>query len=78
MSSYKPEDYYVDSENEEYMTRVVVDTCARCFWIYSNEGDERMIQCEKVEEFMEVLTLIRAVVDEDMIAYNGPLVAKSL
>ena len=47
--SYQPDDYKVDNEDEEYLTRVVVDTCARKFFMYSNQGDTREIQCDSVD-----------------------------
>ena len=72
-----PEDLKVKDEDEEYLTRVVIDTCARTFRLYSNEGDERIITCDSLEEFMNLLDLIRKVVDEDIVAYVGPLTSNS-
>ena len=60
-------------ENDEYLTRVVVDTCARTFRLYSNEGDDRVVSCDSMDEFMNVLELVRKVVDEDIVAYSGPI-----
>ena len=53
-----PEDLKVKDEDEEYLTRVVIDTCARTFRLYSNEGDERIITCDSLEEFMNLLDLL--------------------
>tara|TARA_B100000902_G_scaffold104814_2_gene106993 strand:+ start:6580 stop:6807 length:228 start_codon:yes stop_codon:yes gene_type:complete len=72
---YAPDDYYVESEDEEYLIRIVVDTCARKFYLYSNMGGTKVIQCESVDQFMEVLDLTRSVVDEDTIAYADPIIA---
>ena len=44
---------------------------------YSNEGDERIITCDSLEEFMNLLDLIRKVVDEDIVAYVGPLTSNT-
>ena len=68
-------DKYRAEEDDEYLTRVVIDTCARTFRLYSNEGDERIVDCDSMEEFMNVLDLVRKVVDEDIVAYVGPLTA---
>ena len=67
-------DKYRAEEDDEYLTRVVIDTCARTFRLYSNEGDERIVNCDSMEEFMNVLELVRKVVDEDIVAYVGPLI----
>ena len=36
----------------------------------SNEGGEKIVECDNMEEFMNVLELVRAVVDEDVVAYS--------
>ena len=72
-----PEDLKIKNEDEEYLTRVVIDTCARTFRLYSNEGDEREVNCDSPEEFMNLLDLIRKVVDEDIVAYVGPLISNT-
>jgi len=76
-SSYDKDDYALDNENDEHLTRVVIDTCARTYRLLSNEGDEKVIECDSVEEFMNVLELVRAVVNEDIIAYTDMLVTDS-
>ena len=68
-------DKYIAEEDDEYLTRVVIDTCARTFRLYSNEGDERIVNCDSMEEFMNVLELVRKVVDEDIVAYVGPIIS---
>tara|TARA_R100000951_G_C2635213_1_gene179056 strand:- start:1328 stop:1465 length:138 start_codon:yes stop_codon:yes gene_type:complete len=45
--------------------------------MYSNTGDVREVECEEVSQFMDVLELVRAVVDEDMVAYTEPRVAST-
>ena len=70
-----PEDFHAN-EDDEYLTRVVIDTCARNFYMYSNEGGKRKIICDSVDEFMTVLELVRTVVDKDIIAYSDAVVKK--
>jgi hypothetical protein len=66
---------FQEEQEDEYLTRVVVDTCSRKFYLYSNKGDDRVVDCDNIDEFMNVLELVRRVVDEDIIAYSGPLVS---
>ena len=68
-TEYDPEDYACD-EGDEFLTRVVIDTCSRTFRLYSNEGETKIVECDNMEEFMNVLELVRAVVDEDVVAYS--------
>jgi len=69
-SQYNSEDYRVETDEDEHLTRVVIDTCARSFYLYSNEGDAKVVECDTSDEFMNVLTLVRAVVNDDIIAYT--------
>ena len=78
MSTYNAEDYYRDDDNDEYLTRVVVDTCGSKFYLYSNEGETKTVDCDNVDEFMNVLELVRAVCDEDIVSYTEPLVKSQL
>jgi hypothetical protein len=60
------------TNTEEFLTRCVVDTLARKFYLYSNEGDERIVECETVDQFMSVLDVVRNQVAPDMLAYSNP------
>ena len=70
MTEYNARDYSCENENDEHLTRVVIDTCSRTFRLYSNEGGEKIVECDNMEEYMNVLELVRAVVDEDVVAYS--------
>ena len=58
---------------EDYLTRCVVDPVKRKFYLYSEQGDEKVLDCETVDQFMNVLELCRAMLDEDTLAYANPL-----
>ena len=58
---------------EEILSRCVVDTLARKFYLYSSEGSERVVECESIEQFMNVLELVRTQVSENRLAYSNPL-----
>ena len=62
---------------DDYLTRCVVDPVKRKFYLYSEQGDEKVLDCETVDQFMSVLELCRAVLDEDTLAYASPLWPKS-
>lgn len=58
---------------DEYLTRCVVDPLKRTVYLYSNEGSEKEVVCETVEEFMSVLDFVRNTVDEKTLSYASPL-----
>jgi hypothetical protein len=58
---------------DEYLTRCVVDPLKRTVYLYSNDGNEKQVTCETVEQFMNVLEFVRATVDEETLSYANPL-----
>ena len=58
---------------DEFLTRCVVDPLKRKFYLYSSEGDEKTVDCENMEEFMNVLELVHRITPEDVLAYANPL-----
>jgi hypothetical protein len=58
---------------DEYLTRCVVDPLKRTVYLYSNEGAEKQVSCDTVEEFMNVLDFVRATVSEETLSYANPL-----
>ena len=75
MTKSQRDDYLCDNEDDEYLTRVVIDTNARTFYMYSNVGTKREICCEETHQFMDVLELVRAVCEDHIVVYTEPLVA---
>ncbi len=67
---------YNEYEDEEYLTKCVVDTLKRTFYLYSSEGDKKTVECDTVDEFMNVLELVRAACPEDRLVYTEPLSGK--
>ena len=64
-------------EEDAYLTRCVVNTTARSFYLLSSDGSEKVIECDTPEEFMNVLKLCREVLDEiddDLLVYTEPAV----
>ena len=62
---------------ETYVESVVIDICSRSFFITSNENDEREEECDSAEEFMNVLEVCTADLEEDQILYTGPVTLES-
>ena len=58
---------------EEYMSRCVVDPMKRKIFLYSSEGDEKVVSCETMDQFMNLLEMCRNNLDEDTLAYANPL-----
>ncbi len=57
---------------EELLSRCVVDTLAKKFYLYSSEGAEKLVECETIDQFMNVLEIVRSQVSEDCLAYTNP------
>jgi hypothetical protein len=59
-------------QEEDFLSRCVVDPVARKFYLYSENGEERVVQCETIDQFMSVLELVRDTCDDDILAYAYP------
>jgi hypothetical protein len=55
---------------DEVLTRCVVDTLSRKFYLYSSEGNERVVNCETPDQFMNVLKVVRTQVSQDCVVYS--------
>jgi len=55
--------------DEEYLAKCVVNTGAKNFLIYSTEGNERLVECETIAQFIEVLTYVRSVLTSETLSY---------
>ena len=55
--------------NETYVAGVVIDVCTRSFLLLSDEGDEKMVECETAEQFMNVLEVCTSNLNDDQIEY---------
>ena len=57
---------------DDFLSRCVVDPVARKFYLYSEQGDERVVDCETMEQFMSVLELVRDKCDDDVLTQPRP------
>lgn len=64
-----------EDDQDEYLVRCVVNTTARTFNLYSNLGEEKIVNCDNTQEFMNVLSVVRGTLPEDTLIYADPLVA---
>ena len=56
--------------NDASVVKTIVDICSRSFKIVSDEGYIQLVQCETVQEFMDVLEVWQEFMDEDMLVYS--------
>lgn len=67
------------NDDEDCLSRIVIDISSRSFRVYSLGGDEKVIETESMDEFLGVLQFVRDFVasglfDEDMVVYSSPMV----
>ena len=56
--------------NDASVVKTIVDICSRSFKIVSDEGYIQLVQCETVQEFLDVLEVCQEFMDEDMLVYS--------
>ena len=60
---------------EEYVESIVIDICSRSFLLMSDQGDEKIVECNTTDEFMSVLDVVTANLNDDQIEYAELAVA---
>lgn len=60
----------------ENVSNILIDVCKRTVIVLGNEGDTRLVECETINEFMNVLKIIEKYIDPEMVLYAKPLVRK--
>ena len=54
---------------ETYVQGVVIEVCTRSFLLLSDKGDEKWVNCDSSEEFMNVLEVCTSHLNDDQIEY---------
>jgi hypothetical protein len=57
------------SNVQETVEGIVIDVCTRTFLLLSDQGTEKRVECDTVEEFMNVLEVVTSNLEEDQIRY---------
>tara|TARA_B100000287_G_scaffold233268_1_gene219637 strand:- start:182 stop:406 length:225 start_codon:yes stop_codon:yes gene_type:complete len=52
-----------------FVNRTIIDVCRRSFLIISDEGDEKLVQCETPEQFMDVMEVVDNLLEPERIVY---------
>ena len=60
---------YVFSLIDDFVFEVVVDICSRTFKLKSDNGDNKIIACDDIDEFMRVLEVCDKMLEPHMIVY---------
>ena len=59
--------------NDDLLSKCDIDTSKRTVYLYSDGGDKKTVNCDTVEEFMNVLSFVRDKVEEERVFYSDPL-----
>jgi len=60
---------------EQFVEGIVIDICSRSFLLLSDQGEQKMVQCDTANEFMNVLEVVTSNLDENQIEYADLAVA---
>ena len=58
-------------EDDAYLTRCVVNTTSRSFYLLSSDGAEKVVSCETPEQFMDVLEVVTELLPPERIKYSS-------
>ncbi len=58
---------------DDWLSKCVIDPSKRKVYLYSEGGDKKTVDCDTMDEFMNVLRFVRETASEDIISYAAPL-----
>tara|TARA_B100001057_G_scaffold321670_1_gene321894 strand:- start:5483 stop:5731 length:249 start_codon:yes stop_codon:yes gene_type:complete len=61
---------YSYTDMDDFVLTVEIDVCSRSFILLSENGEERLIICETIDEFMRVLRVCDQLLPPDAIIYK--------
>ena len=56
--------------NDASVVKTIIDICSRSFKIVSDQGHIQLVQCDTVQEFMDVLEVCQEFCEADMLIYS--------
>ena len=63
-----------EDSDSDYLDYCVVDVSKRSFYMVSDSGEEKYLNVEDGETFIELLNFVRAILDDNEIRYADPLI----
>ena len=60
---------------EEFVQGIVIDVCTRSFLLLSDQGDQKFVECDNIDQCMNVMEVVTANLNEDQIEYAELAVA---
>ena len=66
MLGYKKSESFM---NDASVVKTIIDICSRSFKIVSDQGHIQLVQCDTVQEFMDVLEVCQEFCEDDMLIY---------
>lgn len=57
------------SATQEYVKGIVIDLCSKTFLLLSDNGSERIVECDTTQEFMNVLEVVTSNLTSEQIEY---------
>ena len=55
--------------DDGFVNRTIIDVCRRSFLIISDDGEEKLVQCETPEQFMDVMEVVDKLLEPERIVY---------
>lgn len=59
--------------NDEYLSKVVINPMTWTISMYSDQGSEKVVPCENMDTFLDLVQFVREEANEEVIEYASPL-----
>tara|TARA_B100000214_G_scaffold254784_1_gene187575 strand:- start:1563 stop:1769 length:207 start_codon:yes stop_codon:yes gene_type:complete len=67
----------MDNDPNESVESILINICKRTIILFSDLGDQKVVECDNIDQFMSVMEVIKDTADPEIITYIDPVINKA-
>ena len=67
----------MDNDPNESVESILINICKRTIILFSDMGDQKVVECDNIDQFMSVMEVIKDTADPEIITYIDPVINKA-
>tara|TARA_B100001094_G_scaffold319161_1_gene363622 strand:+ start:3028 stop:3234 length:207 start_codon:yes stop_codon:yes gene_type:complete len=67
----------MDNDPNESVESILINICKRTIILFSDLGDQKVVECDNIDQFMSVMEVIKDTADPEIITYIDPVTNKA-
>ena len=67
----------MDNDPNESVESILINICKRTIILFSDLGDQKVVECDNIDQFMSVMEVIKDTADPEIITNIDPVTNKA-